>query len=735
MSFSYKNPISQVISSSPISVSLNNNTGTNFSMYNIGGYMEVFSISDLNFTIPSGSSGTILYSGNTIPINFSYNDPISAPNSLGLETDGISSGRRRLGMLVYVQENQTTYQYQIDNYETLFNDALNSGSLIDLGNGYQCLNNTPQGVTFINAWTGSSVESVSGVTRVNARWRIFGNTTNSGGGNFTGGTVTGATNFTAGLSANTISATTYQNVNAVTGGTYLNGIITLSGTGNVNGNQIIGFSALTATTLYSDNGSLSSNRVVTLGTNTLRFSNTSRPYALFITNAGLVGINNNSPSYALDVVGTTFSTQAIANNNFAFEASGGIFANQPNTGYNTAVFQQTNTNTSLSGSNYVGTVATYNASNLANTYSLYTCKHGTAQGSLTNVDNGVGVARFGSKLTAGGTSNSTTSGDYLVEVKTLGTFNTALYISGNTNVGIGTTSPSNKLHVSGLTDPVRFVGLQTSTNGNYVVVDSTGVLSYRTDLSASTITANTLTVNSNTIITGTTFLGNGTFTKTGFNNGDITLDNNGTDTPGVLFYYGNNENYGIDSWNGSFSVLSGQLLRFVNRLNESSGSTKVAIDTTGNMALLGFVSPGAWREGQVINDIMLSNTAVTISTTTIATSTSDTDFLTYTYQPISSTSYLVIHYHLADYRFDSGTGNDSYFSRIKVDSGEITYSRQSTVNGNRTGVLFPLTGRYTNENTSTKTIVVACRRDSADDSITISNTATSMWLRITEIAR
>jgi hypothetical protein len=151
--------------------------------------------------------------------------------------------------------------------------------------------------------------------------------------------------------------------------------------------------------------------------------------------------------------------------------------------------------------------------------------------------------------------------------------------------------------------------------------------------------------------------------------------------------------------------------------------------------MTGFIKANAWRPGQVINDIMLSNTEVTISTTTIATSNSDTDFLTYSYTPLSATSYIVIHYHLASFSFESGTGNDSYFSRIKVDGGEITYSRQSTVNGNRTGVLFPITGRYTNSNTSAKSIVVAARRDSADDSITIVNSATSMWLRITEIAR
>jgi hypothetical protein len=283
-----------------------------------------------------------------------------------------------------------------------------------------------------------------------------------------------------------------------------------------------------------------------------------------------------------------------------------------------------------------------------------------------------------------------------------GTKATRMSILSTGNVGIGTTSPSEKLHVSG-----------------------------------NTLISGTLTVNGNISSTGTTTLGNGTFTKAGFATGDVLLDNNSTDTPGVLFYYANNSNYGIDSWSGSFDVLSGQLVRITNKLNETGGAVKMAIDTTGNMVVTGFIKANAWRAGQVVNDIMLSNTEVTVSTTTIATSNSDTDFVTYSYTPLSSSSYLVIHYHLADYRFESGSGSDSYFSRIKVDGNEITYSRQATRTSEtfRTGVLFPLTGRYTNSSTSAKSIVVACRRDSADDSITIANTATSMWLRITEIAR
>lgn len=170
-------------------------------------------------------------------------------------------------------------------------------------------------------------------------------------------------------------------------------------------------------------------------------------------------------------------------------------------------------------------------------------------------------------------------------------------------------------------------------------------------------------------------------------------------------------------------------------VNSAYSALPLSLSDSGNLIVGGTVTPQAWTAGQVIKDTMLSNTDITVSTTTIGTSGSDTDFITYSYTPVSSNSYLIIHYHLAKYDATAGTGNDSWFSRIKVDGGEITFSWQTTVNGFRSGALFPLTGRYTNSNTSAKSIVVACRRDSADDSITIVNSSTSMWLRITEIAR
>lgn len=189
---------------------------------------------------------------------------------------------------------------------------------------------------------------------------------------------------------------------------------------------------------------------------------------------------------------------------------------------------------------------------------------------------------------------------------------------------------------------------------------------------------------------------------------------------------------GATNINKTFRITSVGNLEVV---NSAYNAVPLILSDSGNLIVAGSVTANAWTVGQTIKDTILSNTEVTVNTTTIATSNSDTDFVTYSYTPVSSNSYLIIHYHLSSFSFEGGTGNDSYFSRIKVDGAEITYSRQGTVNGNRTGVLFPLTGRYTNSNTTAKSIVVACRRDSADDSITIVNSSTSMWLRITEIAR
>jgi hypothetical protein len=252
----YRNPITPFITLNPVSVSRNEVFGTNFSVLGVGGYMEVYNLSDLNYTIPAGRTGTIEFTGNTIPIEFKKGTGSAfSTDVLVLNSDNISSGRRRLGMLVYVYETDRIYQYTIRNYDSLWSAATAStgpgGRTVVISSfGTTVKSNSVAGQNFINAWTASTIEGVSGYNNSNATWRVLSTGSSSGGtvsGDYlplSGGTVTGATNFTNGLSANTISATTYLNlpVTNFTGGT-------VSGTTNFTG----GLSANTfsATTYFN----------------------------------------------------------------------------------------------------------------------------------------------------------------------------------------------------------------------------------------------------------------------------------------------------------------------------------------------------------------------------------------------------------------------------------------------------------------------------------------------------
>ena len=57
MPFPYKNPINATQLSGPDSVPRNVTYGTNFSVLEIGGYMEVYSLQDLIYTIPYAVEG------------------------------------------------------------------------------------------------------------------------------------------------------------------------------------------------------------------------------------------------------------------------------------------------------------------------------------------------------------------------------------------------------------------------------------------------------------------------------------------------------------------------------------------------------------------------------------------------------------------------------------------------------------------------------------------------------
>jgi hypothetical protein len=213
--FLNKIPVSPITSFGSPSVPNNATFGTNFSILQTGGYMEVYDLSGLTYTIPPATTGIIEFSGNSVPIQLvKGSGSVFSPDVLTLNSDNISSGRRKLGMLVYVYETNKIYQFRIDNYDTLWNNATGAtgpgGQTVVISDyGTTVKNNSAAGIAFISAWTSSTISGIGGYNDTNASWRVL---QTGGGETFTGGTVTGATNFTGGLSANTISATTYFNL-------------------------------------------------------------------------------------------------------------------------------------------------------------------------------------------------------------------------------------------------------------------------------------------------------------------------------------------------------------------------------------------------------------------------------------------------------------------------------------------------------------------------------------------
>lgn len=236
-------------------------------------------------------------------------------------------------------------------------------------------------------------------------------------------------------------------------------------------------------------------------------------------------------------------------------------------------------------------------------------------------------------------------------------------------------------------------------------------------------------------ITGTTSITYNPGSTTG-----VALTTTGKDTQGGTGYFdffkATNTTSGVTDGSKTFRLNNTGGIEIINSAYTANLFT---LTNAGNLTVGGTITPGSYTAGQVIKDTMLSNTEVTVVSTTIATSGSNVDFITYDYTPVSSSSYLIVHIHISKY-VPAGTVDDSWWSVLKVAGSEIAYGWQKVnddANGTsgRSGVLFPLTGRYTNSSTTAKTIAVAARRDTADDSITIDNSSTAIWLRITEVAR
>ena len=221
---SFLNPISPIQVLGQSSVSRSSSFGTTFSNNIVGGYMQVNYLTDLIYDIPTGTTGNIEYSGNTIPINFiKGNGNIWSPNVLTLNSDNLSSGRRKIGMLVYVREQDQVYQYTNDNFTTLWNTATAAtGTVVISDFGTTVNSSTAAGQNFINSWTASTIDGYNGVVRSNAVWKkYYGNTISITGASFNSGTGTlTLTNITGGTQTLTGFGSGGGGGSGITGGTF-----------------------------------------------------------------------------------------------------------------------------------------------------------------------------------------------------------------------------------------------------------------------------------------------------------------------------------------------------------------------------------------------------------------------------------------------------------------------------------------------------------------------------------
>tara|TARA_R110000744_G_scaffold16075_11_gene44446 strand:+ start:3289 stop:4416 length:1128 start_codon:yes stop_codon:yes gene_type:complete len=303
MSFIYQNPLSTELIPSTLSLVRDDPKGVTFSSSLIGGYTEVWSLTDLKYTIYG--NGDIEDARNIIPIRYYERYlPTIQSNQVTVNNDLISSGRRRLGQLVYVQETDTVYQYTIPNYETLWSNAYASGALLSADTSTSIIGGTSgspnaAGVALIDAWLDSSIEGISGVTRNNARWRIFyGSDITVTGGTYTNGTAsftntTGGTFNVTGFSTTEdtyVTGVTYSQLTktlsiglsdgvditttgfspTITGGSFNDVSITLNNndgtTTSITGNT---------TNIYNSDGVLTSNRTINQDINHITFSGSS----------------------------------------------------------------------------------------------------------------------------------------------------------------------------------------------------------------------------------------------------------------------------------------------------------------------------------------------------------------------------------------------------------------------------------------------------------------------------
>ena len=589
MSFTYKNPVSGTQLTGSNSVSREKVFGTNFSVLQTGGYMEVYTLNDLLYTVPAGDTGLIEFTGNTIPINYSKRTLAFLPDAITLNSDNISSGRRRLGMLVYVHETQQTYQYTIPNFETLWDEA--SGSTTESSFGTTISTSTVGGQNFINAWLDSSIEGVSGTTREEARWKIFygtdwqitGGTYNSGTGtlsldNNTGGTIN-VTGFTTGGGSDTY----------ITGGTIIydsQGTLQLSLNDDSNV-DVTGFTALSNATLVGDTLTLIKNvgdDIVVTGFTTVE-SDVYITGGTYTNATGTLELNRNDGN-SINVTG--FLTGSTGSQNLQQVLDNG---NVSNTGMYISGATLTATTVDINGG-YIDGVVLGSVSPVTITSNSATITGGFINGVTLGNVSPVTITSNSATITGGFINGVTLGNDSPVTITSNSATITGGFING---VTLGNSTPvtitSNSATITnGFIDGTT-IGFTTRATGGFTYIyDNNGSTGTTGQILSTTTTGITWTDSSSTdyYVTGGTLSVQGDLTLT--RNDGNTIEITGftsqesdtyvtgatyTESTGILSLERNDgNNVGVGGWT------------YVKSITESNNNLSVTLND-GNVSLLG----------------------------------------------------------------------------------------------------------------------------------------------------
>lgn len=259
-----------------------------------------------------------------------------------------------------------------------------------------------------------------------------------------------------------------------------------------------------ANNIYNSNGTLTANRVVTQGTNTLAFtSNSTNGFSVDGTTFSVDAVNNRvgvgtaSPAVKLDVAGTgagTIDFQTTGRAKIKSDNAGVWFTNGANLDKSFAGFENSITNHAFgvwsptlgawsfnmlqNGNIGIGTPAPHAQLQIANSIAnrkIILWEDG---------DNDHKFYGFGINSSMLRYQVSDVSTDHVFYAGVTGTTsNELLRIKGNGNVGIGVVTPTAQLHTTGT---VRFAGAGTPAVGRSLVTDATGLATWQNPLASNT---------------------------------------------------------------------------------------------------------------------------------------------------------------------------------------------------------------------------------------------------------